>query len=234
MRDFVASRRNLLPVWVASACLLAAFPTAPAQPTPAASQSQQNVVPNPDIPTATYDPAVEADPRRLRTRKLRLLLQQKKYQEFQTLYAAEPSADWATALAWAYYNDHRLPEAKTWFKKALVLDPNEADATHGLTVLDQRAHQPLLAVGPGSAQIRQANQSFQQKHYQRALDELDEAKALAPLGRGARMLQAWSTFQLGRNDVSARLFEDLYRESRIRKVPKVFYLVSKNWISGIT
>ncbi|MES2310389.1 MAG: cellulose synthase subunit BcsC-related outer membrane protein [Verrucomicrobiota bacterium] len=197
---------------ITAALLVITLPLVQAQMNSVEATPQQNLLPSQEIPTRTFDPAEDANPKKLRSKKLRLLLKEKKYQEFQTEYETNPSADWATALAWTYYNDDHLTEAREWFNKALILQPHQADAIHGLTVLDQRKNHKMVATGPGNAHLLKANKSFQEKNYSEALKELDEAEKKAPLVRGPRMLRAWSTYQLGQNASSALLFEDLYRE----------------------
>jgi cellulose synthase operon protein C len=223
---FTSGRKFLLYL-VTLVLLFAALLAAQAQKNSTEARPQQNIVPNREIPSSTFDPAEDANPKKLRSKKMLQLLKEKKYPEFQAEYDAEPSANWATALAWAYYKDSRLKEAREWFKKALTLNPNHADAAHGLVVLDQRKKHPAVATGPGGAKVQKANKSFQQKNYQEALDYLVEAEQLAPLSRGSRMLQAWSNFQLGRHVTSARLFEDLYRETPDKESARGIFLNRK-------
>src|ERR1051325_4169489 len=79
------------------------------------SSRKSNIVPSREIPTPTYHPAVEGNPKKVRERLLGRLLKAKQFDIFEEEFVKSPDSQWATACGWAQYENGNRAEARRWF-----------------------------------------------------------------------------------------------------------------------
>jgi len=145
--------------------------------------------------------------------------------------------------AWHYFNTRETATAAAWFARALTWDPMRQDARRGLALCalaDKRYEdaQRFASELPAGSEGRQnilrdaltgmAQAEYDGKNYARTAQLLDEAGRKAELPRYAKLMSAWSRFQLGEMDMAADQFLDIYRQAPDEESAQgVFYSLLK-------
>ena len=230
-----------LPFELTGACALAALvlstSLSPAQPaaTPESqgnvesygATTQKNVAPSKEIPTL-QDYLHQQKNQSVHDQTMTRLLADRDYTGFEKEFAQKPEAGWAEALGWTYYQSGKLEAAKDWFSRAVSLDSGQTSASYGLALIarsqgrlseaEARAsrapHDPRMRTLLQQICATQAANAYAHQHYRQCLTRLKEAESYGPLTPDQQRLRAWSHYQLGDYEASAREFEALYRHGR--------------------